>query len=207
MHPNPAFRQETEARNIAFARERSFGLLAVNADGGPLISHIPFVLNEAGTGLKAHLVRSNPILRLLGEPVPAMIVVSGPDAYLSPDWYGADDQVPTWNYVAVHLRGTLRRLDDGELHGILDELSALFEERLAPKKPWTSAKMDQEVYGRMLRQIVPVAMDVEKIDATWKLSQNKPRDVRLGAVAGLEGAVSGSEITALAALMAGVETG
>ena len=207
MHPNPAFRQETEARNIAFARERSFGLLAVNADGGPLISHIPFVLNEAGTGLKAHLVRSNPILRLLGTPQKAAIAVTGADGYISPDWYGLDDQVPTWNYVAVHLRGTLRRLDDGELHGILDELSALFEERLAPKKPWTSAKMDQEVYGRMLRQIVPVAMDVEKIDATWKLSQNKPRDVRLAAVAGLDTAVSGSEIAALAALMAGVETG
>ena len=207
MHPNPAFRQEPEARNTAFARERSFGILAVNADGGPLISHIPFVLDEAGTLLKAHLVRPNPILRLLGEPVPAVIAVSGPDAYLSPDWYGVDDQVPTWNYVAVHLRGTLKRLDDGELHGILDELSALFEERLAPKKPWTSAKMDQELYTRMLRQIVPVAMDVERIDATWKLSQNKPRDVRLGAVAGLQGAVSGSEIATLAALMAGMEAG
>ncbi|MCC0031315.1 MAG: FMN-binding negative transcriptional regulator [Brucellaceae bacterium] len=207
MHPNPAFRQESEARSVAFARERSFGILAVNADGGPLISHVPFVLDETGAALKAHLVRSNPILRLLGEPVPAVIAVSGPDAYLSPDWYGVDDQVPTWNYVAVHLRGTLRRLDDGELHGILDELSALFEQRLAPKKPWTSAKMDQEIYGRMLRQIVPVAMEVERIDATWKLSQNKPQDVRLGAIAGLEGAVSGSEIAALAALMAGVETG
>ena len=207
MHPNPAFRQESEARSVAFARERSFGILAVNADGGPLISHVPFVLDETGAALKAHLVRSNPILRLLGEPVPAVIAVSGPDAYLSPDWYGVDDQVPTWNYVAVHLRGTLRRLDDGELHGILDELSALFEQRLAPKTPWTSAKMDQEIYGRMLRQIVPVAMEVERIDATWKLSQNKPQDVRLGAIAGLEGAVSGSEIAALAALMAGVETG
>ena len=206
MHPNPAFRQESEARSVAFARERSFGILAVNAGDGPLLSHVPFVLDEMGTGLKAHLVRSNPILRLLGEPVPAVIAVSGPDAYLSPDWYGVDDQVPTWNYVAVHLRGTLRRLDDGELHGILDELSALFEERLAPKKPWTSAKMDQELYGRMLRQIVPVAMDVERIDATWKLSQNKPQDVRLAAVAGLDTAVSGSEIAALAALMAGVET-
>ena len=207
MHPNPAFRQESEARSVAFARERSFGILAVNAGHGPLLSHVPFVLAEAGTGLRAHLVRSNPILRLLGEPVPAVIAVSGPDAYLSPDWYGVDDQVPTWNYVAVHLRGILRRLDDGELHGILDELSALFEQRLVPKKPWTSAKMDQEVYGRMLRQIVPVAMDVEKIDATWKLSQNKPQDVRLAAVAGLDTAVSGSEIAALATLMAGVETG
>ncbi len=204
MHPNPVFRKETEARNIAFARERAFGILAVNAGDGPLVSHVPFILDEGGTLLKAHLVRSNPIVRLLDEPVAAVIAVSGPDAYLSPDWYGVEDQVPTWNYVAVHLRGSLRRLDDSELHAILDDTSALFEERLKPKTPWTSAKMDQDIYARLLRQIVPVAMDIDSIDGTWKLSQNKSQEVRLAAVAGLQDAVSGSEIATLAALMSAV---
>ena len=118
MHPNPAFRKAEDAQNIEFARDRAFGVLAINADGGPLMSHIPFQLSEDGTYLEAHLVRSNPILRALVDgPLEAVIAVSGADAYISPDWYGVADQVPTWNYVAVHLRGSLRALPQEELLG------------------------------------------------------------------------------------------
>jgi len=185
MHPNPAFRKTGAARNIEFARERGFGILSINADQGPLLSHIPFQLSQDGEYIEAHLVRSNPILKLLEKPVDALIAVSGPDAYVSPDWYGIGDQVPTWNYVAVHLRGTLQRLADDELHGVLQRLSAAMEKRLLPKKPWTSDKMDQQVYGKMLRQIVPIAMQVNAIEGTWKLSQNKPDEVRLAAAEGI----------------------
>ena len=205
MHPNPIYRKATREQNIAFARERAFGVLAVNAAGGPLISHVPFSLNEGGLLLEAHLVRSNPIIRLLEEPVEAVMAVSGGDAYISPDWYGMDDQVPTWNYVAVHLRGTLRRLDDDALPGILDRLSADFEARLLPKKPWTTAKMDQEIYARMRRQIVPIAMDVKETDGTWKLGQNKPAAARKGAAVGVKEACVGLETGRIATLMQQVE--
>ena len=205
MHPNPVFRKQTETANIAFARQRSFGVLAVNGEEGPLLSHIPFNLSQDGNYLEAHLVRSNPILRLLDEPQPAVVAITGSDAYISPDWYGVEDQVPTWNYVAVHLRGALKRLPDDALHPILERLSENFEARLAPKKPWTITKMDQEIYSRMLRQIVPVALDVTTIDGTWKLSQNKPDEVRLAAADGLAATDSdagiGSEVEALASLM------
>ena len=205
MHPNSAFRKTGKDRNIHFARQRSFGILSVNSEDGPLLSHIPFHLSEDGTRLEAHLVRSNPILRLLETPQKAVIAVSGPDAYISPDWYEVADQVPTWNYVAVHLRGTLMRLEADELHGILDELSASMEERLLPKKPWTSAKMDQEIYEKMQRQIVPIAMDVTDIQGTWKLSQNKPDEVRLRAAEGLERSGFGAEIGEMVRLMRDVE--
>ena len=205
MHPNSAFRKTGRDRNIEFARQRSFGILSVNSGDGPLLSHIPFHLSEDGTRLEAHLVRSNPILRLLETPQKAVIAVSGPDAYISPDWYEVTDQVPTWNYVAVHLRGTLMRLEADELHGILDELSASMEERLLPKKPWTSAKMDQEIYEKMQRQIVPIAMDVTDIQGTWKLSQNKPDEVRLRAADGLEKSGFGAEIGEMVSFMRDVE--
>ena len=202
MHPNTAFRKTNRERNIAFAHGRSFGVLAVNApDSAPLISHIPFQLSEDGTDIEAHLVRSNPILNLLERRLDAVIAVSGSDAYISPDWYGVDEQVPTWNYVAVHLRGTLRRLEQDELHGVLDRLSAGMEGRLEGKKPWTTDKMDQDIYARMQRQIVPVAMDVTEINGTWKLSQNKPDEVRLRAADGVEAARMGSEIDDMTGLM------
>lgn len=195
MHPNPAFRQTPKERNIAFARRRAFGVLAVNAGDGPLISHIPFQLSADGSAAEAHLVRSNPIVRLLEEPRQAVIAVSGGDAYISPDWYGSENQVPTWNYVAVHLRGTLERLDDQALHGILERLSADMENRLAPKKPWTIDKLDADIYARMQRQIVPVRLTIGTIDGTWKLSQNKPAAVRENAMDGLQrSTTAGAEV-------------
>lgn len=201
MHPNPAFRQTPEPDSLALVRRRGFGMLCVNADGGPLVSHVPFLLAQDGRSIEAHLVRSNPIVRLIGEPADAVVAVSGGDGYVSPDWYGVENQVPTWNYVAVHLRGKLRLLPQEELHPILDRLSAHFEERLLPKKPWGSAKMDQEIYARMLRQIVPVRLDIERIDSTWKLSQNKTDEARMGAAAGMRAAGIGTETAMLADLM------
>ncbi len=201
MHPNPAFRKTPADRNVAFARARAFGVLAVNADNGPLLSHIPFQLAEDGTYLEAHLVRSNPIVRLLGNPVDAVIAVSGGDAYISPDWYGVDNQVPTWNYVAVHIRGKLQRLEDGELRGILDRLSANMENRLAPKSPWTIGKMDDDVYAKMSRQIVPIGLSISDIQGTWKLSQNKPDDVRISAMEGLKTGKTGMEMDGIIRLM------
>ncbi|MFN3145179.1 MAG: FMN-binding negative transcriptional regulator [Paracoccaceae bacterium] len=201
MHPNPAFRGETPARNLAFARQRGFGVLAVSDDRGPLISHVPFLLNEAGTQAHLHLVRSNPIARLLDDPCPAVIAVSGPDGYISPDWYGLPDQVPTWNYVAVHLRGTLRRLPDEALRPILDAVSDHFEDGLAPKPPWRTAKMDPNAMDRMMRAIVPIRLDIDTVDGTWKLGQNKPEDARLGAAEGVGNGTAGQDTQALARLM------
>ena len=201
MHPNPAFRRTAPEQNLDFARRRGFGMLAVNAPEGPLVSHIPFVLTADGTALEAHLVRSNPIVPRLAAATPAVVVIAGGDAYVSPDWYGLPDQVPTWNYVAVHLRGTLRRLEDEALAGVLERLSDAFESRLHPKTPWTMEKLGVGVFEHLGRQIVPVAMTIETVDGTWKLSQNKPAAARAGVVSGLDQSPLGSDIDQIAALM------
>ena len=201
MHPNPVFRKTEKAQNLAFAHERSFGVLSVNGDDGPLVAHIPFQLSTDGTYLEAHLVRSNPIARALKEQQKAVVAVSGGDGYISPDWYGMDDQVPTWNYVAVHLRGILRLLPDTELRGILERLSDNMETQLLPKPVWILDKVSDEALAKMMRQIVPIAMDVESVDGTWKLAQNKPDDARIAAANALAETGFGAEYGAIAALM------
>jgi len=201
VHPNPAFRRESTDTHLAFVRERGFGTLCVNAAAGPLIAHVPFLLDAEGTEAELHLVRSNPILPLLTEPQAAVIVVSGPDGYLSPDWYGVEDQVPTWNYVAVHLRGHIEAAPVDELRPMLDRLTAEFEARLAPKPPWTSGKMSAGLMERMMRMIAPCRMRIAEVQGTWKLSQNKPDVVRLAAAEGLDAAGSGECADGLAALM------
>jgi transcriptional regulator len=201
MHPNPAFRKEPLDRNIAFARARGFGVLTINGPDGPLAAHIPFLLSDDASFAELHLAHSNPIARA-DLPVPALIAVSGPDAYISPDWYGphseVPDQVPTWNYVAVHLRGTLERLPDDAMRDHVDALSAEHEGRIAAKRPWTSAKMTEGAMPRMMRMILPFRFLVASVEGTWKLNQNKTPEIRARAANALsQGNAPAQEIAAL----------
>lgn len=200
MHPNQIFHDAETVQNLDFARARGFGVLAVSGDGAPLISHVPFLLSEDGQWVELHLVRSNPIVRALKSPMPARLVVSGPDGYVSPDWYGVADQVPTWNYVAVHLTGELQLRPAEELRDLLDRQSAFYESHLLPKPPWSTDKMDSEALARMMRMIVPARMRVTGVDGTWKLSQNKPDTARLAVAEQIQTGL-GAELQALAALM------
>ncbi len=186
MHPNPAFRKTAADRNLAFARARGFGVLSVNGPAGPVMAHVPFLLSDDGTTADLHLARSNAVIAA-GLPAQAVLAVMGPDAYISPDWYGVPDQVPTWNYIAVHLRGTLVQLPDDAMDGHVNALSDTFEARLAPKPVWRSSKMGEGVMDRMKRMILPFRLQITAVDGTWKLNQNKTPAARAGVIAALKG--------------------
>ncbi|WP_120499931.1 FMN-binding negative transcriptional regulator [Roseovarius sp. EL26] len=201
MHPNLAFRKPGDNANIAYARDNGFGVLAVTTDGPPLISHIPFLLSDDGSLAEFHLVRSNPIARALASPLSARLAVQGPYSYISPDWYEVTDQVPTWNYVAVHLTGQIELQPPEELRDLLDRQSAYYEQKLRPKSPWTADKMTPDALDKMMRQIIACRMKVETIDGTWKLNQNKADEVRLRAADRVESNGLGAQTINLAALM------
>lgn len=200
MHPNPVFRQVDDATSLAFARQRGFGVLGVNGSVGPIMIHVPFLLSDDGKFAEFHLVRSNEISRLLTQPIPATLSVNGPDGYVSPDWYGDAGQVPTWNYVAVHLRGHVEGLPDERLRDIIERQTADFEGNIDGKTPWTLDKMDEDALSRMMRMIRPARMAIERIESTWKLGQNKTDPARLGAAEQLTGG-TGHELQSLAELM------
>ncbi len=201
MHPNPIYRQTPPDQAIEFARDRAFGTLTINGDEGPLASHVPFLLSEDGKTADIHLVRSNPIVRALSGPQKCLLAVNGADSYISPDWYGLDHQVPTWNYVAAHLRGTLEKLPDDAMRDMLDRQSAFFESRLLPKTPWKTDKMPDEAIDRMMLQIVPVRLTITSVDGTWKLAQNKPDEARLSASKEVDQHGFGLEPSTIASLM------
>ena len=200
MHPNPIYRRAPEDRAISFVRERSFGQITAMGPDGLLASHVPVLMSDDATTFDLHLVRSNPIVRALSEPLTVLLAITGPDGYVSPDWYGADDQVPTWNYVSVHIRGTLEKLDQDIIRDVLDRQSARFESQL-PKPAWTTQKMTPDVLDKMMRQIVPCRLTITDIQSTFKLNQNKPDDVRLRAADEMEQSGIGMETSSLAALM------
>ena len=202
MHPNPNFRQTAAPDALAFARNRGFGILTVADAEGVMAAHVPFVLDKDGNEAEMHLVRSNPIARALAAgPARALLIVSGPDAYISPDWYGIDDQVPTWNYVAVHLSGSLVLEEATGMRGHLDRIAAHFEPMLAPKRPWTAEKMREETLAKLMRGIVPARLSVETVESTFKLNQNKTPEARLGAANSLEPGSPGQEVAEIARLM------
>lgn len=205
MHPNPAFRTADAERARAFAAQRGFGILCAAGADGVMASHVPFLLGVAADPdrIEAHLVRSTALARALaGGPMAAVLIVSGPDGYVSPDWYAEPDLVPTWNYVAVHLRGQLSLAVADSLQRHLERLSARFEAGLAPKPPWTHHKMSEGVMARMMRGILPVEMTVDSVESTFKLNQNRSDTARAGAAAHLaEGRTPGQETAALARMM------
>lgn len=179
-------------------------MLTVNGKAEPLISHVPFTISDQRVDL--HLVRSNPIARLVKAPTPAKIAVTGPHSYISPDWYGVEDQVPTWNYVAVHLTGMLEPLPASDLRPVLDTLSEEFETRLAPKPVWKANKMSDEALEKMMRMIQPFRFTIHDVQSTYKLSQNKPDAVRLAAAAKVATDGIGTDTQAIARLMATLTT-
>ena len=184
MHPNAAFRWEDRDAMRALVAELGFGALFCATPDGPRVAQVPVVwLDDATLGL--HLARGNGIVRHL-DGATALFVAQGPDGYVSPDWYGLDDsQVPTWNYVAVELEGTMRRMQHDALIAQVDQLTAQQEGRL-DKTPWTRGKMDPAIFDKMTSAIIGFRLEIAARRGTLKLGQNKPEAARLSAADGVE---------------------
>ncbi|WP_375780814.1 FMN-binding negative transcriptional regulator [Bradyrhizobium sp. ma5] len=174
MYTPPPFKPD-RAASLAFAEARGFGIVCACDGGKPIASALPFYLTYAADGTPRalfHVARHNPLVKLANGS-PWLLAVNGADAYVSPDWYVSPDQVPTWLYQAVHLTGPVRTLSDEELAVQIDVLSAKFEERLLPKKPWVSGKMTAARLEGMKKAIVGFEMTVEEVEGSFKLNQHK----------------------------------
>lgn len=171
MHPNRIFNWTDEQAMFDFIRRVSFAHIFIQSPEGPMVAHAPMVVTAEGN-LRFHLSRTNRLSKHL-DGAEVLTSLAGVDAYVSPDWYGSDDQVPTWNYVTVEARGPVRALAEADLVAILDELSVTHEARLAPKQPWTRGKMRPGLFDGMLKSILGFEMLVENLGGTRKLGQNK----------------------------------
>jgi len=192
MHPAKAFHVDDRATLLAFVREHSFVSLAAAVGGLPFVAQAPVVVREldslAGGGevaLDFHMSRANALAPHLVQGFRAVALATGPHAYVSPDWYGTDDQVPTWNYVSVEAEGLVAPLNDAETLALIEDLSAQEEARFLPKKPWTRDKMTTARFEGLMRGIVGCRLTVERLEGTFKLGQNKTAAERAGVIAAL----------------------
>lgn len=183
MHPNPKFAWEDEAAMRAFVNRTAFAQIVIVADGKPVSAQAPLVIAPDGSA-RFHLSRTNRLTPLLdGAHVLASVI--GTHFYVSPDWYGSENRVPTWNYRLVEIEGVARRLSEPELRALLDRLSAEQEAKLAPKPAWTSAKMDSRVLDRMVGAIVGFAIEEARFSGAIKMGQSKSEAESQGVIAAL----------------------
>lgn len=185
----------------------SFGLLVVNTPDGPEAAHLPFVLdrqrgpqsNDNGS-LRCHVARANPIWQALENEQTVLAVFTGPHTYISPDWYDSPQLVPTWNYAAVHAYAKPKLMDDTELVKLLDDLSAVNENRLLPKPPWTNGKLPEDFFAKLRKAIVGIDLEITRLEGKSKMSQNRSAADRARVMRELE-ALGGESQLAVASLM------
>lgn len=187
MHPAPLFLESDEARLLDQLARQPFAAIAAAPDGRPRVAHAPVVARRTGQGLVLdfHLSLANALSPFIAGGFRAVAVSLGPHAYVSPDWYESPDQVPTWNYASVEVEGAVAPLDEAGLVALLDDLSAQEEARLLPKPPWTRDKMTPRRFEAMTRSILGARLVVERLEGTFKLSQNKGEADRCGVIAAL----------------------
>lgn len=158
----------------AFIAKYNFGMLLMNGiDGIPTVSHVPFVFREVETSkfeLEFHLAKANPQAQVIKNGGLAKVVVNGPNAYISSAVYGHVN-VPTYNYQTVHLIGSLEVLTASELQKHTEELVTLFE---SPRNLQIDIrKWPVEMLEAYSKEIVGVRLSVFKMEAAFKLSQNR----------------------------------
>lgn len=198
---------DDRARIVALVQSNPLAMLITLIDGKMEGNHVPVVFDpERGAhgAVRFHLAGTNPSVKALDGQREAMLVFTGPDAYVSPDWYEQESRVPTWNYAAVHLWGKPVSMGDDELCRQIDDLTSSQETRIPGKPPWTSGKMPEGLYQRMRGAIVGFDMLVERLDAKWKMSQNKRKVDRVGIASALT-ALGGDQRREVSAIMTSLE--
>ncbi|MNM95386.1 Protease synthase and sporulation protein PAI 2 [compost metagenome] len=199
MYLPTAFRQDDLAQLHAQMQETGLAILTSAGSQGLLASHLPLLL-ETGEGefgtLYGHFARANPHWRELAEGTDAMVVFSGPDAYVSPGWYPAKAEhgkvVPTWNYIAVHAYGQAEVIEDAPR--LLDIVSRLTRQHEGEREqPWAVSDAPADYIAGMLRAIVGFRLPIERLEGKWKLSQNRSQADLQGVRQGLAGSAREGE--------------
>jgi len=171
-------------------------LVTTGPDGYPLASLLPVIWDPAGNGtggrLVMHMARANQHWKAIEPGTPALATVTGPEAYVSPGWYAAKAEhgkvVPTWNYSAVHFTGRVTVVHDpGWLREAVSWLTDLHEagREAAGHEAWSVDDAPERYVTGQLRAIVGIQVEVEKVEAKAKLSQNRSEADRVGVVSGL----------------------
>lgn len=161
---------ENTAEVQDFIRHHGFATLVSLVEGKLWATHTPLLLNSDGTRLTGHIARANKQWKEFGRNEEVLAIFQGPHTYISSSWYNHEN-VPTWNYIAAHVYGTLRVLEGNELLESLKNLTNKYEAH--SKHPVRVENMSADYLEREMRGLVAFEIAITRIEAAFKLSQNR----------------------------------
>lgn len=209
MYVPEQFKMADLSDALALMRGNTFAALVSHDSEGLMATHLPTFVTAEGDKVKieCHLARGNPHWRRLAAPAEpeVMMIFSGPDAYIRPGWYPSKAEngksVPTWNYAIVHAYGRARIVEDGAW--LLRHVGELSRQQESPyETPWSTGDAPEGYIAAMARGIVGLSVEVTRLDAKAKLSQNRDTRDALGAASGLEARGQGADATVAAMMRA-----
>lgn len=171
------FEQNNQSKSIAFMQTYNFALLVSVKNKLPIATHLPFVIEERDNKivLLSHLSKSNEQWKTFNSDDEVLVVFSEPHAYISPTLYEKEQNVPTWNYVAVHAYGTIKTLNNNE-----EKLEVLQKQMLNFEASYIEQfkTLDKKYVDGLLNGIIAFEIIVSNLQSKEKLSQNKTKKER-----------------------------
>ena len=190
MYTPKHFQEHDEVVLFALLEQYPFASLITYSDSGIEVNHIPFYLQqkEDRKVLLGHIAKGNPLWKNIQEGSQVLVIFNGPNCYISPNYYPSKQEngraVPTWNYVAVHVKGNMQYLhDDKKKLAIVNELTNLHEAN--QKTPWSVSDAPSIYIEKMLPAIVGIEIEITSLVGKWKVSQNQPEKNQQGVITGL----------------------
>jgi len=190
MHIPKAFEQNNQDHLHDIIAKHPFATLITHSESGIEVNHIPFFLDKPNGKyvLQGHIAKANPLWKSVNEQSEVLLVFHGPNCYISPNHYPTKKDngraVPTWNYVAVHVKGVLTfRFDDEFKLRMLDNLTKQHEAE--QETPWSIHDTPEQYINSMLPAIVGLEIKITAITGQWKVSQNQPEVNKQGVIEGL----------------------
>lgn len=185
------FEQQDLASLTALLKAYPLGTLVTQQDGALEANHIPFLLAgalAAGGKLIGHVAKGNPVWKSVSAEQEFLAIFQGPEAYVSPNWYPSKhvhhQVVPTYNYAVVHVYGTLSVThDETSKRQLVTELTQGMEQ--TRQSTWQVSDAPSDYLEKMLAAIVGIELTITRVQAKWKVSQNRDIADRVGVEQGL----------------------
>ena len=200
MYVPASFKVDDQATIDEFVERYDFATIVSSPTSGIVATHAPVVVRRTPTGLVVvgHVARANSHWEVMNGADQLLVIFNGPHGYISPTWYASGPAVPTWNYATVHAYGKPRAIHDSAfIHEVLRELVHRYEKGV---NAWRVEDLPRDFRERLVSAVVGFEMPVERLEAKFKLGQNRSAEDCTGVIAGLEREPS-AEAAALAAFM------
>ena len=187
MHVPSKFKQTDENQLKAIIEQYPFATLVVHSVSGIEATHFPVILteNNGKEVIQAHIAKANKIWQSVANGAEVLLIFNGPNCYISPNYYPTKKEtgkaVPTWNYVAVHVKGKISFIHDEKwIYHMINSLTTKHESE--QEIPWSISDAPESYINKMLPAIVGIEISIGTIQGQFKLSQNQPEINRNGVV-------------------------